>query len=395
MENQTTLFGKIQKSALLFGLIGLAASAYGFMTNHDQFAQSYLLSYMYWLALAGGSLGILMLHHMVNGRWGFVIQRPLEAGARTFPLMILLFVPIAFSIHELYEWSHLDVVAHDHILQMKQAYLNETSFLIRAAVYLIVFAVLGAVISKWSNKHDTDEDAKLVDKIRVLAAPGILIFVLITSVMAIDWMMSLEPHWFSSIYGVVFMVGQGLATFAFMSIIAAYMSKREPFKGVTTAQQFHDLGNLMFAFTILWTYMSFSQYIIIWSGNLPEETVWYMQRSNMGGQNWLNVTYVIVAVNFVIPFLLMLFRNNKRNPDRLKLIAFWILVGRAVEYYWLIAPTFRKSATDFHWLDAATFVGVGGIWLAVFFSLLKKRPLIVKHDPRFSKFAAGGNAGHH
>jgi hypothetical protein len=392
METQTTDFGKFQKAAFVLGLIGLIASAYGYKTSHEQFASSYLLAFVFWLALAGGSLALLMIHHLVSGRWGFVIQRPVEAAARTMPLFALLFIPVVLCMHELYEWTHLEVVANDRVLSGKAGYLNEKFFLMRAAVYFVVWTVLAYTLSCWSNKLDHTEDAETVKKIRALSAIGIVAFAITMTFASFDWVMSLEPHWFSSIYGALFMVGQGLATFAFMSMMAAYMGKREPLHGVITPRQYHDVGNMMFAFTILWTYMSFSQFVIIWSGNLPEETFWYLDR---GGPGWLPVSFILAAFNFVLPFVFMLIANNKRNPDRLKKIAFWVFTVRAIDYYWQIGPTFRDSALDLHWLDAATFVGVGGLWLAVFFTLLKRRPLLIKHDPRFSAFAAGGQSGHH
>jgi len=392
METQSTNFDKIQKPAFILGIIGLAASAIGFTTEHEQFAHSYLLAYVFWLALAGGSLVLLMIHHMVSGRWGYVIQRPVEAAARTFPLFALLFIPILLSMHELYHWTHAEDVAKDHILQWKAPYLNEPFFQVRAAIYFVVWIGLAYILSGWSNKLDQTEDANTVKKLRALSSVGILAFALTMTFASFDWVMSLEPHWFSSIYGALFMVGQGLATFAFMSIIAAHMGKSAPLKGVITTQQYHDIGNMMFAFTVLWTYMSFSQYVIIWSGNLPEETFWYLDRARPG---WLPVSFMLFGLNFVFPFLIMLFKSNKRNPDRLKWIALWVLSVRTIDFYWQIGPTFRESALDLHWLDAATFIGVGGIWLAVFFAILKRRPLLIKHDPRFGAFAAGGQAGHH
>lgn len=391
METQSTDFGKFQKPALVLGLIGLAFSVYGFKTNHEQFASSYLLAFIFWLALSGGGLALLMIHHLVSGRWTFVIQRPLEAAARTIPLFAILFVPILLSMHELYHWTDADAVAHSHVLQWKAPYLNEASFQIRAAIYFVIWIGLAYTLSGWSNKLDREECADTVKKIRALSAVGILAFALSMSFASFDWTMSLEPHWFSSIHGVLFMVGQGLTTFAFMAILVAYMGKRSPLKGVITGQQYHDIGNMMFAFTVLWTYMSFSQFIIIWSANLPEETNWYLIRGTPG---WLTVSWILFACNFVIPFLIMLIANNKRNPDRLKWIALWVISVRTIDLYWQIGPTFRANAIDLHWLDAATFIGIGGLWLAIFFALLKRRPLLIKHDPRFSAFAAGGNAGH-
>lgn len=395
MENQTVSFGKWQRIGWLAAVVGLAASAYGYKTNHAQFAQSYLLAFVYWFAFAGGSLALLMIHHLVSGRWGFVVQRPLEAAARTIPLFALLFIPIVLSMHDLYHWTHADAVEHDHLLQWKSRYLNSSGFLLRAGIFFVIWTFLAYTLSSWSNRLDTQEDAATVRRLRALAAPGMVVFALTMTFASFDWLMSLEPHWFSSIYGALFMVGQGLATFCLMAIMAYALGRREPIQKVITPRQYHDLGNFMFAFTILWTYMSFSQFIIIWSGNLPEETFWYMQRSNEEGRDWLSVSILLAVLNFFVPFILMLFKANKFNPGRLRLIALWILAVRALDYYWQIGPTFRTRAADLHWLDAATFVGVGGLFLAVFLGLLAKRPILIKHDPRFSAFAAGGSQGHH
>jgi hypothetical protein len=388
MDNLKADIGKVQRKALIVGVIAAAATVYGALTNAPQFYQSYLMGYVYWFALAGGSLGLLLLHHLVSGRWGFVIQRPLEAGVRTLPLMALLFVPLLFGMHDLYEWTHKDVVAHDHVLQQKAAYLNEPFFMARTAGYFFIWIVLGTLLTRWSCKQDETQDEHLTGRIRRLAGPGLILYGLTVSFASFDWLMSLDPHWFSTIYGALFIVGQGLATLSFMALLNHFLVKEKPLSQVVTPQQFHDVGNLMFAFTILWAYMSIGQYIIIWSGNLPEETEWFLART-LGTWPW--VAMLLAVLHFGVPFFLLLMKSNKRRSNVLARIAVLILVMRVVDFYWLIAPRFHEEGVALHWLDFAAPVAIGGIWLGAFLGFLRKHALLPLHEPRFKHILPGSD----
>ncbi|HMP90732.1 MAG TPA: hypothetical protein PJ991_11055 [Kiritimatiellia bacterium] len=384
---------KLKSIALPVGVIGLIASAIGFTQDRDAFSVAWLMGWNFWFYLSLGSLGWLMIYHLTSGRWGFVLQRPFEAAARLMPVMLILFIPILLCMHNLYEWTHEDVIATDAIVQHKLSYLNEKSFTIRLFVYFAVWTVLAYSLSGISRKAGSDGNADAVKKMRTIAAPGLVAFALAATFASFDWLMSLEPHWFSSIYGAVYMVAAGLSTMLFMAMLAYQLSKHEPMKGVITTQQFHDIGNWCFAFTILWTYMNFSQFIIIWSGNLYEETFWYLSRARNG---WVGVSILMAVLLFAIPFVLMLFRNNKRNPRILASIAMVVFIARYLEVYWLTAPTFstRGHAASIHWMDVAAFLGIGGTWLWLFANGLKKAPLL-SGDARFTEFAKGGNgAGH-
>jgi hypothetical protein len=381
---------KLKSIALPVGIAGLAASAFGFFQDHDTFAVSWLMGWTFWFYLSLGSLGWLMVYHLTSGRWGYVLQRPFEAGARIMPVMFLLFLPVLLSMHELYEWTHEEALAHDPLIQHKASYLNESGFVVRMVIYFAIWTVLAFVLSNMSRKPGADNNPEAVKRMRVVAAPGLVAFGLATTFASFDWLMSLEPHWFSSIYGAIFMVAAGLSTMLFMAVLAHHLSGREPLRGVITKQQFHDIGNWCFAFTILWTYMNFAQFLIIWSGNLYEEAFWYLDRSKGG---WIEVSVLMAVFLFAVPFLLMLFRNNKRNSRILAGIALGVFIFRFLEVYWLVGPTFRKQAAAIHWMDVAALAGIGGLWLWLFASGLAKAPLL-SGDARFTEFAKGDSTGH-
>jgi hypothetical protein len=376
--------------ALPVGLLGLAASAFGYKQDPDTFAVSWLMGWTFWFYLSLGSLGWLMIYHLTSGRWGFVIQRPLEAAARLMPVMLLLFLPVVLSMQSLYEWTHPEVIATDKLVQHKLSYLNEDGFVQRMGIYFLVWTLLAYIISGLSRTSTADGNPATVKRIRQFAAPGLVAFALAATFASFDWMMSLEPHWFSSIYGAIFMVASGLSTMLFLAILMHFLSKREPLKNVITAQQFHDIGNWCFAFTILWTYMNFSQFIIIWSGNLYEETFWYLYRAKGG---WVEVSILMSVILFAVPFLYLLFKSNKRNSGRLAALAVIVFIARYLEVYWLVGPTFRKEALALHWMDGAALAGIGGVWLFLFALGLGKVPLL-SGDARFTEFAKG-NADEH
>jgi len=390
MESHVDL-KKLKSVALPVGVIGLLASAYGYTQNHDEFAVSWLMGWTFWFFLSLGSLGWLLIFHLTSGRWGYVLQRPFEAAARLLPLMLLLFVPVFLSMHSLYEWTHEHVIAHDELIKLKLPYLNTPGFMVRCGIYFAIWSFLAYRLSGMSRESDAAGNLDTVKRMRVVAAPGLLVYSLAATFASIDWYMSLEPHWFSSIYAPIFMVSGGLLTMLFMAMLAHQLSKHEPLKNVITTQQFHDFGNWCFAFTILWTYMNFVQFLIIWSGNLYEETFWYMKRGKGG---WLEFSGIMAVMLFLVPFFLFLFRNNKRKSHVLASIALVIFIARYMEVQWMIAPTFPFRATaGLHWMDLAAVAGIGGLWLWLFANGLKKVPLL-SGDARFTEFAKGDKAGH-
>lgn len=367
-------------------MIGLAATAAGFfVVGREQFFQSYLIGFLNILAFACGSLGFLLLHHLVVARWGLVIQRPLEAATRTFPLLVVLFIPILLGMNELYSWTRPEA-AHDHILLKKAAWLNVPGFYVRSGIYFVLWIGLSYFLSHWSRRQDLhpDQAKKLELRMRKLSGIGLVIFGLAITFAAFDWIMSIEPKWYSSIFGSLVMVSQGLSALCLMAIVVHRLRATQPHARLATPQQFHDLGNFMFAFTILWTYMSAGQYIIIWSGNLPEEVEYFIHRAQGG---WAFVALAVAVLLFALPFLVMLFKNNKKRSAVLAGIAAYLLLVRPLDLLWMVTPAFRHHFY-IHWLDVAALVGLTGLWMLVFLRELAARPLVPQHDPRFTTILA-------
>jgi len=370
---------RFERPALIVGIVGIAASALGAVVATDQFFRSWMLSSLFWLAIALGALPLLMIHHLVGGKWGFAIRRILEAASRMLPLMAILFIPILFGIHRLYEWSHADVVAGDAVLQHKSSYLNVPFFASRAAFYFLVWILFGWLLNRWSMEQDRTGHISILHRLQKLSAAGLVVYALTITFASTDWVMSLEPNWFSTIYGMMFMVGQVLTTIAFAVAILALLAETPPVSRFLTAETLNDLGNLLFAFIMLWAYLSFSQYLIIWSGNLPEEIPWYLRRST-GGWQWIAIA--LALFHFAVPFFLLLVRRNKRKLKIVASIALAVVVMRLLDLMWLVVPA-HEAKVHVHWLDAVALAGIGGLFLAGFSRQLRQRPLVPQGDPEF------------
>ena len=314
-----------------------------------------------------------MLQYLTGGAWGVVIRRPCEAAARTLPLVALMFVPIVIGIPNLYPWSHAKVVAADEILRHKQVYLNVPFFLTRAAIYFAGWILLSWLFNRWSERSH--------GKMAALAGPGLIFWGFSVTFMAVDWVLSLDPHWFSTIFGMLFMVGQALSSMAFLIVVMVLLARRPPMSEVLTARHLHDLGKFLLALVMVWAYFSFSQFLIIWAGNLPEEIPWYLERLRGG---WQYVALALVVGHFALPFALLLSRDLKRNFKLLAGIAIGVLFMRMVDLYWLVAPDFRKGPFSVSWMDFSAPIGMGGIWLAYFLIQLGKRPLMPINDPHLA-----------
>ncbi len=373
---------RYQTQALIIGLVALASCAFGATMNAEQFYQSYLFGFLFWFGISVGCLALVMLHHLVSGGWGFVIQRLLESGTRTLPLMLLLFLPIFFGMKELYLWARPEVVQADKILQHKSVYLNVPFFWLRTFGYFALWLFFTYFLNRWSHRQDQNADPSLTERLEKISGPGLVVFVLTSTFAAIDWAMSLDPHWFSTIYGILFLIGQGLSTLAFAIIMVNMLAKHRPISEVISTRQFHDLGTLMFAFVMLWAYISFSQFLIIWSGNLPEEIPWYIHRMH-GGYGVFAVA--LLVFHFAVPFVLLMMRRMKRKAEVLVKIAVFMIVMRLVDLFWLIAPNFHPEKFHIHWMDILAPIGIGGVWLAFFFWQLQNRALLPLHDPRLQE----------
>ena len=368
---------RLQRRGWVFGALGVAASLVGFALQPTQFFHSYLVAWLFWLGIAVGSLAIVMLHHLTRGGWGLMVRRSLEAATRTLPALAILFVPILLGMQAIFPWARPEA-ADDALIQQKAAYLNPTAFTLRGVGYLAIWALFAFLLSWLSLKQDRTGDLALFQRMKIVSAPGLAIYCLLATFASVDWLMSLDPHWYSSLFGVYFIVGQVLSALAFLIVMAVYLSQREPMEAVFKPLHFHDYGKLMLAFVMIWAYIAISQLLIIYSANLPEEVGWYLERSHGA---WLWVSIVLGLFHFLLPFLLLLSRDLKRNAKLLSRVAVLVLVMRFVDLYWLAAPSFGHEGLAFHWLDLTTVLGVGGVWFALFIGQLKRRPLLPIRDP--------------
>jgi hypothetical protein len=375
----------LQRKALVAGAIGSVASALGLFLNPPVFFRAYLVAWLLVVGVAVGCLALSMLHHLSRGAWGLMVRRPMEAAARTIPFVALLSIPILLGMKQIFVWARPEVVAHDVILQEKHWYLNVPFFILRLVIYFVVWGGFGFILDRLSRRQDVAPDPGLARRMQLIAAPGLALYCLLATFASVDWLMSLQPHWFSTIYGIYFIGGQNLAALAFLILIAFYLSRREPMERVLAPRHFHDYGKLFLAFVMLWAYFSFSQFLIIWAGNLPDEIIWYVRRIEHG---WGWLALAIVLFHFGMPFLLLLSRGLKRVPKRLGSLALLMLFMRWVDLYWQAEPAFHKGEFYFHWLFLATLLGLGGIWLYVFCAELKKRPLLPINDPFLAEAVA-------
>jgi hypothetical protein len=371
----------LQRRFLLVGAVGAVVSLVGLFVNVDQFLQSYLMAFMFCLGVTLGCLALGMVHQLSGGAWGVVLRRPIGAASRVLPTLTLLFLPIVFGMHHLYIWTHADVVAHDEALQHKQLYLNTPFWILRAVVYFATWNALSYFLNRWSLDQDRTGDPWIARRMQKLAAGGLVAYGLTITFASFDWLMSLEPHWYSTIYGVLIMGGQGLSALAFLIVTIVWLSRRSPLDRIIATSHLHDVGNLMLAFVMLWAYFSFSQYLIIWAGNLPAEIAWYQHRLDTG---WRAIGLALMLFHFAIPFVLLLSRTVKRSADLLIKVAIGMMGIRVLDLFWLIAPEFHQNVSV-SWLDVVLPVTMFALWAGVFVWQLRGRAILPLHDPQFDE----------
>jgi hypothetical protein len=380
--------GRLQQRALGVGIVGLVACGICLLLYRDQFAdrffQSYLIAFMFVLGLSLGSLGLLMLQHLTGGHWGIMTRRPLESATRVLPVVAILFLPIAiFGMKHLYgEWLNAPPTGEGSLSNLQKSYLTSGGFLIRAVIYFVVWLGLVFIFNLWSKEQDINrEDRALRRRMKMLAGPGIILYVFVMTFAAIDWVMSLSPHWASTIYGFLFVIGQLISSMSLMIAVLVLLSRTSPMEGVIQSRHLHDLGKLLLAFVMLWAYFGFSQLLIIWSGNLPEEISFYRTRLYGG---WGVVAVIVLIFHFFVPFFFLLPRDVKRSAKLLPKIAMWLIFMRLVDLFWLTRPEFTSSAVP-RLMDIAAILALAGIWFAVFARNLKTQPLLPLGDPKLEE----------
>jgi len=369
-----------QRPSILAGIALLAISIIGAVFSPGQFFRSYLFGYLFWIGLALGSMALVMVQHLTGGAWGVVTRRMLESAMLTLPLLIVLFVPIVFGIPQLYLWSHSDAVANDAVMQHRHGYMNTPMFIIRAVAYFAIWMIFAYLLNRWSRREDEMGDQ--TRRLAMISAPGLILYVFTVTFASVDWAESLFSHWYSTIWGFLFVVSQGLSAMAFVTVVLAALSRRSPFESVVKPAHFHDLGKLLFMFVMLWAYMEYSQLLIIWSGNLTDEIPWYLPR---WGTTWGWVGAALIVFQFIIPFLLLLSRPLKRNARALVAVVSLLIVMRFVDLFWIVMPGFFTAGFHLHWLNFTVPAALGGIWIAAFLWQLSKRPMLPLGAPNLEQ----------
>jgi hypothetical protein len=367
------------RKALVVGLVALAATLAGWRLAPTDFYRAWLIGWVWILSVALGALGVYLVHLLSRGAWGLVVRRPLEAAGRTIPALLLFAIPVLLGLGTLYPWADGARVAHDEILRHRQPWMSVPFVVARLVLYFAIWGGLALALSTLSRRQDAGQNPAAAERsMQGLAGPGLVLHILAVSFFSFDLVMSVNPHWYSTIYGLYVLGGQAISGMALVILTELFLSSRPPLAGVLQNRHIHDHGKLLFAFLMLWGYFAVSQYLIIWSGDLPEEVVFYNQRFTGG---WGAVALVIVFIHFVLPFFILLSRDLKRDVTKLSLVATLLLVMRWVDLYWLAAPAFSPGRFEIHWVDLAAPVAMGGLWLWLYAGRLASRPLLPVHDP--------------
>jgi hypothetical protein len=377
-ENIRERLRALRRFAMPVAIAGLTLALLAAALWPARFFPSYLFGFLFWMGITLGSLPILMLHHLVGGHWGFPLRRVLEAAASTLPLMAIFAVVLFFGLQYLYEWARPGAMEQSALLRHKQIFLNLPAYTLRLVLAFGVWGVLAFFLLRWSREQDGVRDPAPTIRLRILSGPGLVLFCLVTTFVYIDWIMALEPDWYSSIFPVVVIIGQVLCALSLAIFLFTSIGPIEVWKPHEVPTQFNHLGNLLLAFVLFWTYVSFGQILIIYAGNLPHEIGWYLHRMDGG---WLWIGILLALVQFAAPFLVLLFRTVKRRQSSLRWVAFGLLGAQLLANFWYVVPSFRR-AFSVDWFDPITVIAIGSAWLVIFSNRILSRPLLPKNDPR-------------
>ncbi|NBV41703.1 hypothetical protein EBR96_02905 [bacterium] len=376
------LAGTLPRISVTLGIIGLAVTALLWRAHPHQVAFSYLTAFLFFMSVTLGSLFFVIIHHLARAGWNVVVRRIAEVLSNNVILMALLFIPVLFGMHELYHWTHAESVLHDHLLQVKSPYLNIPFFLIRAAVFFGAWIFLARRFFKKSVEQDQTGDPKITLGLQGLAAAAILIFGITQTFAAVDWAMSITPHWYSTMFGVYFFAGSVLSAMAIISLVALLLRRFGFMADIIRKDHYHDLAKFAYGINIFWAYVSFSQYFLIWYANIPEESVWFVQHFK---GNWNTVAILLAVGHFFLPFVVFMSQHARRNLTVHAIVMAWFVVMHIVDVYWLIMPNVSPDGLHVSLSDITAFVGIGGLYIGLFFLRLRKVPLFPQKDPRLSE----------
>ncbi|HEY6250490.1 MAG TPA: hypothetical protein VI685_11060 [Candidatus Angelobacter sp.] len=382
---------RFRTKAMLVGVLAAAvAMVWGFV-NPKLFLQAYLVGFMFWLGVSLGSLALLNLQYTTGGHWGALGRRFWEAATSSYNMLLLfvLWLPLVFGMKTLYPWATMK--PEELLTDRARLWLNPTLFVLRGIIYFVLWWFWAWRLRRWSEREERGEaNPQRFVNIQNFSGAGVVVYGLTITFASVDWVMSLNPMWWSTVWGMLFMVGECLTAFAFTIWLLARLSQTEPLGRIVKAEHFHDYGKLMFAFVVLWAYLSFSQWLIIWQGNLTEEIRWYLDRAH---GHWKIIAIILIFFHFVLPFAIMLSRNLKRQPRKLTRMAMWIMIVRLVDLFWLVQPSFHSKGVSgevlapIDWrvvgFNIVNVLAIGGLWLTVFYWQLGKRSLMPVNDAEF------------
>jgi hypothetical protein len=386
------MLGAMRRTGLVclaIGIVGGVLCAYGYMNLRERFYQAYLTAFIYWLGLSLGSLAIAMLHGVSGGGWGRATRRVLEAGYATLPLMAVAFLPIALGVTTIYSWADPAIVEQSEVLTKKAWFLNVEGFQTRSVIYFVVWIVTSWLVNLSSPNNDPNTVQRRAARLQFTSGFGAIAYGFTITLASVDWLMSLEPEWYSTMYGLIQIAGQATAGLSLAIVISAIFARYEPWSRILTPARLNDLASLLMACIMFWAYFSFFQYLVIWSGNLPEENIWYVHRSRNG---WQYLVWATAALHFSAPFFLLLSRPLKRDATKLARVAALLLVMHYIDIYWIVAPALQHGGPSqhrltFHWLDVAAMAALGGLWLALFIWRLAVRIQMPIFDPQLQEAA--------
>jgi hypothetical protein len=382
ISNLSNRISGLKLISLGVGFVGLAGCVAGWILAPNDFFVAYLFGHQFFLGLSLGALGLLMTHHLTGGYWGYSVRRFLESAVGTLPLLAFLFVPICFGLPHLYPWKNPSIVAEDQILRSRTYYLNTPGYIIRSAVVFAIWILMAHLLLKWSKEQNATTSVEPTRKLRTLSGPGLVIYPVTMTFASLDWLMSLEKDWYSTMFAVMICIGQMLGALAFVIALLLLVRRSRQLESIVSIDDtLHKIGNLLLAFTMLWAYLEFGQLLIIWSGNLPNEISWYLNRV-AGGWRWVCV--FLFLFNFFIPFFLLLMRPVKRRARTLASVAACILIAHIVDVWWTIAPSLHQRHSYSSWWALVAFIGIGGIWIGGFLRNFEGRPVVPLNDPRFA-----------
>ena len=368
--------GNIAKKALIVGVVALLAGVAGYFMDSTRFYFSYLAAYLFWLTAGLGAMFFVLVFHLTGSVWSIVLRRIGETMMMVVPVMGIFFIPLLFGMHDLYHWTH--AAPTDKVLQHKAGYLNMPFFIIRSVIYFAAWYWIARSLYKASLSLENEDPVSQIKRMRRTSAAAMFVFAFTVTFAAIDWIMSLEPHWYSTIFGAYIFSGSLVGALSFFVLIGLYLRKKNLLQDVITTEHYHDLAIMIFGFIIFWGYMGFSQYFLMWYANIPEETIYYFKRWQ---GTWKIFTMTLVLGHFALPFVLLLPRFMKRNLTFLKILAIWLLIMHWIDLYWMVMVNHSPQGIQLHWLDAALFLGLGGIAVGIFWKFFTAHPLVPVGDP--------------